>query len=186
MGMEIDQTRVDDRPRVDLLGVGKAGWRRRSDFKHGGQVTASQLPIALVGYLTEGLKGWPPSFEDAHTDRLERLGHLVTGLGLDADSYDRLVNLARRVIARPIFPVLRRAIANAAIAKSRLESDDIHEVIKNLDTKGTMGRSKHIGHLVTPSERPKIEYKTLATTWYTQAASPRVRKSALQIATFQC
>jgi hypothetical protein len=92
--------------------------------------------IALSAYMVESREGWPPSFEDVHTDRLERLGHLVTALGLDAVGYDRLVVLARRVIASRTFPVLQRAIADAAIAKNRLESDDLHELVKHLNPTG--------------------------------------------------
>jgi hypothetical protein len=92
--------------------------------------------IALSAYMVESREGWPPSFEDVHSDRLERLGHLVTALGLDAVGYDRLVVLARRVIASRTFPVLQRAIADAAIAKNRLESDDLHELVKHLNPTG--------------------------------------------------
>jgi hypothetical protein len=92
--------------------------------------------IALSAYMVESREGWPPSFEDVHTDRLERLGHLVPALGLDAVGYDRLVVLARRVIASRTFPVLQRAIADAAIAENRLESDDLHELVKHLNPTG--------------------------------------------------
>ena len=120
----------------------------------------SQLPVALSARMLER-KDWPPPYEDARSERLEALNYLVGGLGLDAPNYDRLVGLARRVVSSPTFLLLRRAIADALIAKEsgRLESDDIHELVKNWNPKGAQTMD------TTNNGHRRIERKSFATRW---------------------
>jgi hypothetical protein len=91
----------------------------------GGGVEASQMVIALAGYLAEGRADWPPDFERARSERLEGLGRLIEILDLDRDEYGSLVAVTREVLADADFQRLRGAIERALHRVPRLEEQDI-------------------------------------------------------------
>ena len=94
----------------------------------GERLEVGQVPICLVGYWSEDRPGWPPSYEDALIEERESLGLVLRLLGATEAVYDDLVDIARRMLADPIFIRLRDAIARALRAVPRLEGEDIERL----------------------------------------------------------
>jgi hypothetical protein len=91
-----------------------------------------QLVISLAGYLLEWRRGWPPPYVGAVAEPLENVGLLIGILDLDRTNYTAITDLTRRLVCDRRFLILRRGIAAALMTTPRLESDDLHAVIKNL------------------------------------------------------
>jgi hypothetical protein len=85
----------------------------------------SQLPVILVGYMSVGEPGWPPSFEDAQHEQLEGLGIVVRRLGIGEDDYNEVVELVRELLVDDDFVRLRNAIERALDVVPRLECEDL-------------------------------------------------------------
>ena len=91
----------------------------------GERLELSQVPLCLIGYLSEGRPGWPSPWPDCLDEPLEGLGRVLTVLGVDEEDYAALVALTRDILADPDFRRLRDAIARALAAVPRLEREDI-------------------------------------------------------------
>jgi hypothetical protein len=89
------------------------------------RIELSQLPLALIGYMSQGTPGWPPSFEDALDEELEALGIVLLRLGVDEETYEEIVEMTRRMLADADFIRLRDAIARALSSVPRLEREDM-------------------------------------------------------------
>jgi hypothetical protein len=100
----------------------------------GERVESSQVPICLVGYMSEDEPDWPPRFEDAHDEKLEALGIVIGFLGLSEELYDELVGIARDMLADPDFVRLRNSIARALAAVPRLEREDVEALCRATGT----------------------------------------------------
>jgi hypothetical protein len=91
----------------------------------GERIELSQLPIALIGYMSTDARGWPPNFEDACNEDLEAPATIIRSLGVTREAYESCVELARDLLADPDFIRLRDAIARALSRVPRLEREDI-------------------------------------------------------------
>jgi hypothetical protein len=91
----------------------------------GERIELSQLPIALIGYMSTDARGWPPKFEDACNEDLEALATIIRSLGVTREAYQSCIELARDLLADPDFIRLRDTIARALTAVPRLEREDI-------------------------------------------------------------
>jgi hypothetical protein len=91
----------------------------------GERIELSQLPIALIGYMSTDARGWPPNFEDACNEDLEALATIIRSLGVTREAYESCVELARDLLADPDFLRLRDAIARALSRSPRLEAEDV-------------------------------------------------------------
>jgi hypothetical protein len=89
------------------------------------RVEASQLAIALCGYMVDGRAGWPPAFEDAVNEELESLSAVLVALKATRQEYEAAVELVRKIIATESFKNLQGAIARALSVVPRLEEEDI-------------------------------------------------------------
>jgi hypothetical protein len=77
----------------------------------GERIELSQLPIALIGYMSTDARGWPPNFEDACNEDLEALATIIRSLGVTREAYQSCIELARDLLADPDFIRLRDTIA---------------------------------------------------------------------------
>jgi hypothetical protein len=91
----------------------------------GGRIEASQVPICLVGYLSEDAPDWPPDWPDCLSEKREALGVVLTELGVSEGIYADLVELARDMLADADFIRLRDAIARALRQVPHLEGEDV-------------------------------------------------------------
>jgi hypothetical protein len=91
----------------------------------GEEVEASQLAIAIAGYLSDGKPGWPPPYEEAREERLEALGTTLRLLDVDEPTYDAAVGRTQAILATPDFRRLQDAIARALAAVPRLAAEDV-------------------------------------------------------------
>jgi hypothetical protein len=94
----------------------------------GGDLEPSQVVIAVIGYMATDVPRWPPPYEKARSEDLEALDLIIRGLGIGADEYDRLVEVARDMLADADFRRLRDALARALAAVPRLEREDIKAI----------------------------------------------------------
>lgn len=88
-------------------------------------VRARDVIVALIGYVAEGEKDWPPSFEDAKSERRESLDILIRLLKLSEQRYAELVEVTRELEANPDFRRLRDSIARALRRVPRLLPEDL-------------------------------------------------------------
>ena len=100
----------------------------------GDRVELSQLAICLVGYWVDGRPGWPPSFEDARTEKLEAMGKVISILGVNEEAYDATVELVRDMLADQDFKRLQGAIARALRVVPLLEREDIEALCRATNT----------------------------------------------------
>ena len=90
-----------------------------------GEIGPERLVIALAGYMSTDTPDWPPSYEDARTERLEALGTTIRVLEVTEDQYAQFVELTRDLLANEHFIRLRDSIARALTVVPRLEREDI-------------------------------------------------------------
>ena len=91
----------------------------------GGSIEANQVPLCLIGYLSEAEPGWPPPWPACLDEPREALGTVLTLLGADQERYEKSVELTRQLLAQPDFIRLRNAIARALSHVPRLEAEDL-------------------------------------------------------------
>jgi hypothetical protein len=100
----------------------------------GDQIGASQVAVCLVGYLSEGEPGWPPPWPDCLSEPRERLGLVLSELGVTERIYRDMVELTRDMLADPRFIRLRDAIARALEQVPHLEREDIEALCRVTNT----------------------------------------------------
>ena len=93
-----------------------------------GAVEASQVAIALAGYMGEEAPDWPPDFEQARHERLEGLGRLIEILGFDHEQYEAIVAVTHRILDDPDFIRLRDAIERALRHVPRLDAQAVRDL----------------------------------------------------------
>lgn len=91
----------------------------------GGSIEPSQVPLCLIGYLSEGEPGWPPPWPDCLDEPREALGTVLTLLGADQERYEKSIELTRKLLVEPDFVRLRDSFARALSRVPRLEAEDI-------------------------------------------------------------
>jgi hypothetical protein len=98
------------------------------------RLEASQVVVALVGYLSEDAPDWPPPWPECLEEKREALGVVLRELGVAEAIYEQLVELARDLLADDDFLRLRNALARALHQVPRLEREDIEALCRVTNT----------------------------------------------------
>lgn len=96
----------------------------------GDRIEPSQVPLCIIGYLSEAEPGWPPPWPEALEEPREALGRVLMALGATEAAYAQSVALARDMLADENFKRLRDGVARALVAVPRLEHEDIEELAR--------------------------------------------------------
>lgn len=88
----------------------------------------TQVPIAVIGYLSTATENWPPRFEDALDEEREGLGIILRRLGATEEKYEKTIEFCRELLEDEHFVRLRDAIARALARVPRIERDTIERL----------------------------------------------------------
>jgi hypothetical protein len=93
-------------------------------------IEATQVPLALIGYMSEGRKGWPPPYEQARDEPREGLGKLIHLLDISEEQYRKFITITRDIFVDPHFIRLRDAIEQALYSVPRLDAIAVLDLAK--------------------------------------------------------
>jgi hypothetical protein len=80
--------------------------------------------------MSDGRPNWPPTFEEARSERLEALGLIIKLTGIDEAAYNQFVELAEEILADPDFRRLQSTFARGVVACPLLDAEGVADLAR--------------------------------------------------------